>query len=289
MKFVICLAGFLLLVSPVTAAVVINEFQVEPSGAGQWMEIYNTGLEAVDISGWFIDDSGGSEKFTVPANTQLSASTCLSFNSGNINWNTSSSDSARLINGNTIVDEYQFSSSPGDGRSFARNPDGTGSFVVISSPTRDKLNTTGESCLPSPSPTASPTPTQTPTPTHTPKPTNTPAPANTPKPTSTPNPTATPKPAATSTVTPTRVSTATTKPTSTSVVTPNYAASPIDQENPEVMGAATAVSPQLAPADESTTKNNTKPIVIALTFVGAGLAILALVATWYTWKKQQKL
>ncbi len=194
--YVFIIVVFFLLPQQVSAAVVINEFQLEPSGASQWAEILNTGPDSVNISGWFIDDNGGSEKYTIPSGSIISANTCISFQSGNFNWNTASSDSARLLNGLTVVDEYSFSESPGSGVSYGRSPDGTGSFTTFTSPTRDKVNSTGQSCLAPPTPT--PTPTSTPTPTLTPTPTPTPGPTVTP----TPTPTKTPTPTPTRTLTP---------------------------------------------------------------------------------------
>ena len=49
----------------VNAAIVINEIMVNPDmvndADGEWIELYNTGFEDVDINGWVIKDDGGNE------------------------------------------------------------------------------------------------------------------------------------------------------------------------------------------------------------------------------------
>lgn len=155
------------------ASVAINEFQVEPSGSSQWIELYNTGPNSQDISGWFIDDDSGTTKFTIPINTILSSNSCISFQSGNFFWNTASSDKAKLISNEIIIDEYQYSNSPGNNISFGRLPNGTGNWTIFNNPSRDKSNDNNISCLSSttPSPTSTPISTPIQTPAVTPSPT----------------------------------------------------------------------------------------------------------------------
>lgn len=180
-KITLLVAIFFLLYgdSPILAVdVVINEFQVEPSNT-QWVELYNKGQQAVDISGWVIDDDGGTQKYIIGNNISLPSQKCLSFQSGNFNFDIASSDSARLIVNNETVDNYSYSVSPGENISFGRSVDGGDTWITFNNPSRDKLNSTGEVCL---VPTPTPTPTLTPVPTSVPtsSPTNTGVPAATP-------------------------------------------------------------------------------------------------------------
>lgn len=145
--------------------VVINELFIATPYT-QWIELFNTHDTSQDISGWIIDDSGGNEKFTIPKDTVLFPKTCLTFQSGLFNWNTNSSDSARLLSGGAVIDEYQFSGSPGENKSFARFPDGTGPFIVHD-PSQNFFNDVNQSCV-SPSPTVTPTFSPSPKPTSTP-------------------------------------------------------------------------------------------------------------------------
>ena len=83
----------LLLPFPIHAEVVINEFAVQPT---QTVEIFNAASVSADISHWYIDDSGGSTYYTIPANTILPPQTCAVF-TGDFNLNKSSADTVRLF------------------------------------------------------------------------------------------------------------------------------------------------------------------------------------------------
>lgn len=178
MKWGVVLLLFFLCPLKTSALVKINEFQIEPSGLNQWIELYNSGADPQDIAGWFIDDDGGSTKFTVPVNTVLQPNTCISFQSGSFLWNTASSDRAKLLSGDIVIDEYQYTKSPGSGISFGRSPDGTGGWTTFSSPSRDKLNSDNTSCLSLPTPTPTPYSVSTPSPIPTPSPSPSPTPVD---------------------------------------------------------------------------------------------------------------
>jgi len=160
----------------VFAQIVINEFQVKPD---QWIELYNKSEGSVDISGWIIDDEGGTEKYIISSGIILPSKRCVTFPSGKFNWNTTSGDTVRLLDTNSNPkEEYTYSSAPGEGISIGRVIDGEGDLVVLLSSSRDKSNITGESCfvpISTPTPTLTLTPTEIPA-TATPIPTNTPAP-----------------------------------------------------------------------------------------------------------------
>lgn len=265
---VLC-ACFIFLVQPVYAAdVVINEFQIEPTNI-QWVELYNTGSSGQDISGWIIDDDSGgsSSKYTVPAGTFLPPNTCITFDSGSFDWNKSTPDSARLLNGDIVLDSYSYTASPGDGISFGRSPDGTGSWITYSSTTKGKLNSNGVLCLaPTPTPTVTPTdsptpsltPTKTPTPTHTPSPTNSPTSA----------------PSTTSTNTPTQ-----TKAISS---TPTRAPSPMPSATTtgEILGLSDSGFATPANTLVATPSGTLKPFIISFALIGAGFGILSLLVLW---------
>lgn len=62
-----------------TAAIVINEINynsADASDSGDWVELYNPGAAAVDISGWYFEDESG-EFFGMPQNTVIAAGTYL--------------------------------------------------------------------------------------------------------------------------------------------------------------------------------------------------------------------
>ncbi|MCL5433208.1 MAG: lamin tail domain-containing protein [Patescibacteria group bacterium] len=161
--------------------IVINEFLVDPD-ADQWVELYNKSDGSIDISGWFIDDSGGTEKFTVPPNAIIGAKEFKVFGSGHFNLNRASADTINLINGSAIEDSYSYGTGPGTNKSYGREKDGENNWVIFDSPTKETSNNTSNAVL-IVTPTSSPTPTSKPTPTQ--KPTSTPKPTATTKPTPT--------------------------------------------------------------------------------------------------------
>lgn len=165
MKKVILLL-FLIFVcrSAFAADVLINEFAVEPA---QSVELINNTSETVDVSNWYIDDSGGTTYFTIPSSSLLYPNSCLVF-SGEFNLNKSSADTIRLFNNTfpptnvsaVLIDSFAYSSSPGIGISHLRQPDKSGSWITVIS-SFGKLNQSGENCLftPTETPTTVPTPT----------------------------------------------------------------------------------------------------------------------------------
>jgi hypothetical protein len=165
--------------SPALAGdVVINEFLVNPD-ASQWVELYNIGASTVDIGGWFIDDDGGTQKFTIPAGTTIAPLEFKVFESGNFNLDWASGDTIKLLNGSSIEDSYTYDTGTEANKSYGRSSDGAGSWAIFDSPTKEASNNTSSSA-PTPTPTPIPSPTNTPTatPTSIPKP-STPEPKET--------------------------------------------------------------------------------------------------------------
>ncbi len=74
--FLTALTCLFLLVGSVNAAIVINEVELNPPSQydiDEWVELYNTdGSDSVDISGYIINDSGGSVD-AIPDGTSIPA------------------------------------------------------------------------------------------------------------------------------------------------------------------------------------------------------------------------
>lgn len=155
-------------------SVVINEFLVDPDSS-QWVELYNRGDTSTDISNWSIDDNGGSQKFTIPQGSIINPSEFIVFESSSFNLNRTSSDEVRLLNGDTLIDNYSYQTGPGANNSYGRAQDGLNTWAVFTSITKSSTNNSS-----TPLPTPSPTPEPTPTPTKVPTPTKTPTPSKTP-------------------------------------------------------------------------------------------------------------
>jgi hypothetical protein len=184
----------------ISAQVVINEFDVFASP--QAVELLNISDQAVDISGWYLDDSGGTTYLTIPNQSTLAPHTCTVIRGG-LNLNTTTADTVRLFDSTApptdlssrLVDSYTYTQFTTVGNSYSRNPDGNGSFSIL--PSSPGLTNSGHVDCTAISSTHSPTPISTPT--------TTPLPSTTTSPTVTSTPTLTLTPTSIFTSTPTPI------------------------------------------------------------------------------------
>src|SRR3989339_835225 len=111
------------------AKILINEFLIDPQP--QQVELINIGSDSADVSGWYLDDSGGTAYYTIPQSSVIYPNSCLVF-SGDFNLNKTSADSLRLFNNlfsptsssPQLIDSFSYKSSSGSGISYLRIPDG---------------------------------------------------------------------------------------------------------------------------------------------------------------------
>jgi CotH kinase protein/Lamin Tail Domain/Secretion system C-terminal sorting domain len=143
--------------------VVINELmatntktQADPKGQfDDWVELYNKSKTAVDISGWFISDTPDKRgKWQFPQGTKIPAEGYLivwadedssqnTATSLHANFKLSGSGEQVLLSqkDTTLLDQITFGVQSAD-ISFARRPNGTGNFVLLT-PTFNANNNTG--------------------------------------------------------------------------------------------------------------------------------------------------
>ncbi len=183
------------------ATLYINEFN---SGSNSdWIEIYNSDSSSVDLSEYILRDSTDTNKLELTGT--VNGNGFLSFD-----WNSklnNEEDSIRLLlkSDESSVDIVSYGNSgaisaPSGIQTGGRKPDGSGTWVIFESGTRNLSNNASQVVpTPTPSPTNSPTNTPTPTPTNSPTNTPTPSPTKTPTPTPSkgPSPTLVSKPSPT--------------------------------------------------------------------------------------------
>lgn len=122
---------------------VLNE--IESNGDdNDWVEIYNNGTEAIDISGWYIfdDDPVGHKADVTPVSegTVLEPGAFYVFEgNSHFSFGLGKNDKVSVLNKDgVIIDEYSWS-----GHAvgvYARIPDGTGEFVDFETSTKGKAN-----------------------------------------------------------------------------------------------------------------------------------------------------
>lgn len=130
-SWAICLLAALALQALGAASVVINEMELNPPEEGiNWVEIYNTGNETVDISGWTakITDGGWIGKFPpVPAGTIIAPKGFYVFN-GQSSWNHQNGGFATLYSetGEKVDETPYREDTLGNDFTWGRHPDGFG-------------------------------------------------------------------------------------------------------------------------------------------------------------------
>lgn len=166
------------------AALYINEFSSGTSDS-DWVEIYNSDSNSVDLSLYLLRDSTATNKLDLSGS--IGANGFATFEWSNRLNNPGDTIKILLNTDESLIDQVVYGEgglqAPQDTQTAGRNPDGSSNIVLLSSSTKGASNNTA-----SPVPTATLTPTKSPTPTHTPTPTKSPTPTPTIKPTSTPTP-----------------------------------------------------------------------------------------------------
>src|SRR3989344_4403450 len=138
--------GFLLIASIVSAAVYVNEIELNPvDETMEYFELFNDGLSSVNISGWMIVDSGGDTDL-IPDGTEISANGFFVFEETISTLSFNNNDSLNLTNElGTLMDSTIFlEDDDNDGKTWQRVPNGVGSFV-LKDPTKGMSNVVTES------------------------------------------------------------------------------------------------------------------------------------------------
>lgn len=120
--------GMLAISTTALGNVVINEIEVNPPQSGNdWVELYNTGNNSVDISGWYatISDQGWTGKISVPAGTIIVARGFYVAN-GNALWSHNGGGSAELYDssGQKVDSTPYLEDKLGNDFTYGRHPDG---------------------------------------------------------------------------------------------------------------------------------------------------------------------
>lgn len=123
--------------------VVINEFLANTDDLQEdFIEIFNTGSQSVDLSGAFLSDEAGTNKFRIPDGTTLPASGHISFAQSILGFALNGAgERIYLINAaqTRVIDAVDFSAQ-GVGVSSGRFPDGTPGFAPLAQVTPGSAN-----------------------------------------------------------------------------------------------------------------------------------------------------
>jgi hypothetical protein len=124
------------------AAVKLNEVESSGGVPGDWVELYNAGASAADLSGWrFIDNDDTHVAYVIPAGTSIAPGAFLVLDEAQFGFGLGAGETARLYDAfGTLVDSYVWTAHAPT--TYGRCPDGTGAFATTTSVTKG----TGNDC-----------------------------------------------------------------------------------------------------------------------------------------------
>lgn len=144
---------------------VINEIYPDYAGSTSWIELYNSSSSEVSLDFWQIDTGSDetAESYLIPFGDPVPSGGFLVLELGTTTLVIAKTGTLRLIGIDletyepVVADQVDYAISE-DGHAYARVPDGSSTWLMVSKPSKGAAN-------PTPTPTPSPTPTPTPTPT----------------------------------------------------------------------------------------------------------------------------
>jgi hypothetical protein len=124
---------------PVTT-VRINEVESSGGTPGDWVELINTGVNVVDISGWrFLDNDDAHTPYVLPSGSMIAPGGYLILEEAAFGFGLGAADSARLFDSaNTPIESYSWNAHAAT--TYGRCPNGTGDFVSSTSVTKHAAN-----------------------------------------------------------------------------------------------------------------------------------------------------
>ncbi|MBK6304542.1 MAG: lamin tail domain-containing protein [Gemmatimonadetes bacterium] len=124
------------------AAVKINEVESSGGVPGDWIELYNTGLTPLDLSGFLVKDNDDTRTTTLPAGTTIAPGGIYVIEETVLGFGLGAADAARLYDRNgALLDSYTWTAHATT--TYGRCPDGTGTFTTTSAPTKGVPNDCG--------------------------------------------------------------------------------------------------------------------------------------------------
>ena len=119
--------------------VVVNEVESNGGTPGDWIELYNRGTTAVNVSGFVIKDNDDSRTTTLPAGTTIEAGGFLVIEEAQLGFGLGAADAARVFDpAGALVDSYTWTAHATT--TYGRCPDGTGPFSTTSFSTKSAAN-----------------------------------------------------------------------------------------------------------------------------------------------------
>jgi hypothetical protein len=125
---------------PETPAVTINEVESNAGSPADWVELYNSGTEAVDLSGYVFTDGSQGNTFRIPSGSLIKAGGFLVLEEAAFGFGLGSNDSAFLFrpDGTTLVASFTWSNHAL--ATYGACPDGSGALSANATATKAAPN-----------------------------------------------------------------------------------------------------------------------------------------------------
>lgn len=119
--------------------VLINEVESSGGEPGDWVELFNPGLNTNDLTGWVLKDNDDSHAYVLPQGTSIAPGEYLLLDEADLGFGLGGSDSARLFDASgTLVDSYDWAAHAAT--TYGRCPNGGGGFQTTSASTKGSEN-----------------------------------------------------------------------------------------------------------------------------------------------------
>jgi hypothetical protein len=132
--------------APVLPNIKINEIESNGGTPGDWVELFNAGSTAADLSGWVFKDNDDTHNHAIPAGTIVAAGGYYLLEEAAFGFGLGAADSARIYTPNAAVLVDSNSWTAHATITYGRCPNGSGPFVQTSS-TKGAANDCGGSSL----------------------------------------------------------------------------------------------------------------------------------------------
>ncbi len=135
------------------SAIRINEVESNGGTPGDWIELYNAGTTAVDLSNFLVKDNDDTRTTRLPAGATIAPGGYYVIEEDVLGFGLGAGDAARVYDANgTLLDAYIWTAHATV--TYSRCPNGTGDFADATTSTKGAAN----SCTPVTGPTTSPWP-----------------------------------------------------------------------------------------------------------------------------------
>jgi hypothetical protein len=120
----------------------INEIESSGGVPGDWVELFNAGPVAVDMSGWIFKDNDDTHAYAIPAGTTIAAGGYYLLEEAAFGFGLGAADSARLYDSQgAAIDAYSWTAHAAT--TYGRCPNGSGAFTTTASATKGTANACG--------------------------------------------------------------------------------------------------------------------------------------------------